>query len=577
MMDSMAGPERGCDPSAIPTDCGSSAALPYFLSYMFLGTFVLLNLIVAVILENFSALGDVNPDLISAADITDFGELWAQLWTDEAINATPGSSPVGWKAEPKAAGRRVGRKRPMRIMEIDETNLAKLLLQQPPPLGLLGRSDEPGAMRFVEKLQLELDEDRRVQFQQVVDALVRQSFEGRAVDDDVLRFATAAGLSPSVVKAAPPDTAQPSCDTTMEGVIREPDDGDDGSTVADGGPAPPSAEQRRLLAAAWMSSVESAAKPPNPSPAPAGDSATTALAERLLATSHSSPDQGTLDGSYAPVTMHTPPTSNREGGDVETEQAGEALQPLSAAARAEAAALYRAALDLAAGGEKAYRSAVADNSCTPLAAGASCPTPRDEQEVRCTHDEAIVTPALLRARLAKQMASTGDPDAGLDPALALTAAGFAPAAAPAASRVAVHSMTSASNVDARAIDGRAGALHAQYDFLLHALQEDVLQGLQEDDDLCTDGPASQATSLSARRLPSEESSHSRLEGDREVREAALSFLQTWQGKQPGLSQEAEAELARMSGELDSETPPNVRLASSDGSITAITIGKKVWL
>ena len=43
---------------------------------MFLGTFVLLNLIVAVILENFSALGDVNPDLVSAADIADFGDMW---------------------------------------------------------------------------------------------------------------------------------------------------------------------------------------------------------------------------------------------------------------------------------------------------------------------------------------------------------------------------------------------------------------------------------------------------------------------------------------------------------------------
>ena len=55
----------------LPTTC-------YLLltSYLqILGSFVFLNLVVAVILENFSSLGNLNPDLVSAADIEIFKEV----------------------------------------------------------------------------------------------------------------------------------------------------------------------------------------------------------------------------------------------------------------------------------------------------------------------------------------------------------------------------------------------------------------------------------------------------------------------------------------------------------------------
>jgi hypothetical protein len=47
-------------------DCGSHAAIPYFIGFQLLGSFVFLNLVVAVILENFSSLGNVKTDLVSA-------------------------------------------------------------------------------------------------------------------------------------------------------------------------------------------------------------------------------------------------------------------------------------------------------------------------------------------------------------------------------------------------------------------------------------------------------------------------------------------------------------------------------
>ena len=169
MRDTMVGPERGCDPDAAPTDCGSpSLAVPYFLSYMFIGTLVLLNIVVAVILEAFSALGDVNPELVSAADITDFGELWAQVWIESAA-----------KTEPHAL--------PSSMMQMNPQQLARTLFLQPPPLGLQGKAtDIATALRFVEDLGLDWeapaghesgDEPTRVAFRDVVNALVRASFE----------------------------------------------------------------------------------------------------------------------------------------------------------------------------------------------------------------------------------------------------------------------------------------------------------------------------------------------------------------------------------------------------------------
>ena len=96
---------RGCDPTLVPSNCGTPLALPYFISWTIVGTFVFLNLIVAVILEHFTALGNVNPDLVSAADIADFKEVWG-------------------KFDPDADGR------------IPARELPNLVNQLPPPIGL---------------------------------------------------------------------------------------------------------------------------------------------------------------------------------------------------------------------------------------------------------------------------------------------------------------------------------------------------------------------------------------------------------------------------------------------------------
>lgn len=68
-----------CDPQKVPTDCGRAVALPYFVSYQVVAMLVLANLIVAVILQNFSECGDNNPMLASNKDIDLFDDGWSKV------------------------------------------------------------------------------------------------------------------------------------------------------------------------------------------------------------------------------------------------------------------------------------------------------------------------------------------------------------------------------------------------------------------------------------------------------------------------------------------------------------------
>ena len=100
MHDARVGPDRGCDPDKVPTDCGSVAAIPYFVSFTLIGAFILLNLVVAVILENFSALGAINPELVSAQDIADFGETPRETRPRAPAAVDPPSAPPVPRAPP---------------------------------------------------------------------------------------------------------------------------------------------------------------------------------------------------------------------------------------------------------------------------------------------------------------------------------------------------------------------------------------------------------------------------------------------------------------------------------------------
>ena len=110
MADTMVTEESG-ECSAAMGDCGSKLAVPYFISFQVIGSFVFLNLVVAVILENFGNLYNTDTDLVSAQDIETFSETWAEFDPD-ATNYIP------------------------------STQMVALLLRLPPPLGLKGKSEQ---------------------------------------------------------------------------------------------------------------------------------------------------------------------------------------------------------------------------------------------------------------------------------------------------------------------------------------------------------------------------------------------------------------------------------------------------
>jgi len=153
MYDAMVSPERGCDPDAVPTDCGSKAALPYFVSYTVICMFVLLNLIVAVILENLSALKDVDVNFVSAADVEAFGDAWSAY--DQDTEAADGY--------------------------ITEAELADLLLTVPPPLGYKGQKTLRESLVAVHLLRLPRIKDDLLKFDVVVNALISRSYRETGV------------------------------------------------------------------------------------------------------------------------------------------------------------------------------------------------------------------------------------------------------------------------------------------------------------------------------------------------------------------------------------------------------------
>ena len=165
--------DEGCNPNAQPTDCGTWLAMPFFVSFVVISNFVCLNLIVAVVLENFSLLREQKmetrrrakqklPQLPSADHIDEFKELWC-------------------KFDPSADG------------FMHEDKLIVMLTQLPRPLGVLGveSGSDPDAAndailkrRAIERCKtlkgVREHEGRRVKFEEVLDALVIRTFEDAA-------------------------------------------------------------------------------------------------------------------------------------------------------------------------------------------------------------------------------------------------------------------------------------------------------------------------------------------------------------------------------------------------------------
>lgn len=165
LLDALASPEDGrCGlGDAGISDCGTPAAYLYFISFVMLGKFILSNLIVAVILQNFSSLGDLNPELASKDDIDVYNEAWNKV--DEE-----GSGYIWSTALPELL---MQLERPLRPVGVDPNDAAftRRLVK-----ALVARGHLP--QRLVKHGYLE--------YRFVLDTLIRFSFEAynRAHFDD---------------------------------------------------------------------------------------------------------------------------------------------------------------------------------------------------------------------------------------------------------------------------------------------------------------------------------------------------------------------------------------------------------
>ena len=153
MADAMVGEASGrC--SKKDGNCGSSLAIPFFISFQIIGSFVFLNLVVAVILENFEKMSNVNTDLVSTSDLELFSEAWAK-YDPDADNYIP------------------------------VTDVPDLLLDVPKPLGVKGRPRRH-AIKLCLLLKLET-RNGEVLFSDLLQAIIHNNYLQSGADLDELR------------------------------------------------------------------------------------------------------------------------------------------------------------------------------------------------------------------------------------------------------------------------------------------------------------------------------------------------------------------------------------------------------
>lgn len=149
MIDSDCDSDADC---AIGECCGSASAPLYFITFIIFGSFVTLNLLIAVVLDNFSSNTEEEGVSVTEEDIMDFAEGWKKL-------------------DPHATG------------FIPLTRLVNLLKLVGTPLGVRGtRLSRLGILRFQKSLNLRCDSNY-LHYQDVLSAMTSRAM---GIDFDTL-------------------------------------------------------------------------------------------------------------------------------------------------------------------------------------------------------------------------------------------------------------------------------------------------------------------------------------------------------------------------------------------------------
>ncbi|XP_031225121.1 voltage-dependent N-type calcium channel subunit alpha-1B isoform X14 [Mastomys coucha] len=154
---------RTCDPYANAIECGSDFAYFYFVSFIFLCSFLMLNLFVAVIMDNFEYLTR-DSSILGPHHLDEFIRVWAEY-------------------DPAACGR------------ISYNDMFEMLKHMSPPLGLGKKCPARVAYKRLVRMNMPIsNEDMTVHFTSTLMALIRTALE---------------------IKLAPAGTKQHQCDAEL--------------------------------------------------------------------------------------------------------------------------------------------------------------------------------------------------------------------------------------------------------------------------------------------------------------------------------------------------------------------------
>ncbi|XP_025989217.2 voltage-dependent calcium channel type A subunit alpha-1 isoform X2 [Solenopsis invicta] len=136
---------RTCDPRAEKEEekCGSEIAYAYFVSFIFLCSFLMLNLFVAVIMDNFDYLTR-DSSILGAHHLDEFVRIWAEY-------------------DPSAIGK------------IHYTEMFDMLKNINPPLGFGKQCPNWLAYKKLIRMNMPMDDDGRVNFTTTLFALIREN------------------------------------------------------------------------------------------------------------------------------------------------------------------------------------------------------------------------------------------------------------------------------------------------------------------------------------------------------------------------------------------------------------------
>ncbi|XP_059406779.1 calcium channel, voltage-dependent, N type, alpha 1B subunit, a isoform X3 [Carassius carassius] len=139
--------ERTCDASSgiYGKECGSDFAYFYFVSFIFLCSFLMLNLFVAVIMDNFEYLTR-DSSILGPHHLDEFIRVWAEY-------------------DPAACGR------------IKYLDMYEMLLHMSPPLGLGKQCPPRIAYKRLVKMNMPIADDNSVHFTSTLMALIRTALE----------------------------------------------------------------------------------------------------------------------------------------------------------------------------------------------------------------------------------------------------------------------------------------------------------------------------------------------------------------------------------------------------------------